>query len=297
MNNPKILDITYRLILPIASILIVVFFVSQFADLSFILSIQGLCAFLIYSLLSLITGLRYINFVGAITKKSPPASLSITLPASMNLMSFVLPFKGGGIWLIFYLRQFHGIGVFKSSWLALVNSIMAACLIIAMIGFPPTVDRGGYSLPLMVFMTTYFAIVLCALYVYNKTSALDRTIGVRRALLDTALSIVYILVLYSLVVIVVPDGTFHLQVGLVVLTISSMAVKVTPGNVGIFEGLALLLMSIFPETGDRFVEYVATYRVLSLSHAIFFGLPSVLYLTDLRNMRRLLAGADSAARQ
>lgn len=283
-----------RFVVPLLSIAAVLVFIVYFIDFSFLASLAGFFAFITYCGLSVITGLRYLIFIRAITEARPPTSLCVTLPASMNLMSFVLPFKGGGIWLVFYLRTFFGIGVIKGSWLALVNAMMAGCLIGSIIWFPPSIESGGYFYSLVFFTISYILLLFSALVVYNRLSAVDRNIHIGVAFMDAILTVLYLLVLFLLVQIIVPDGDIHLQFGLVVLTISSMVIKITPGNVGVFEGLALLLMSIFPDTGNQFGEYVATYRILSLMHAGIIGIPSVLHSTDLESLKRLILGREKS---
>lgn len=271
----------------LVAVAIMAAFIVLFINPEVIFSVTGIVAFILYCGLSLITGLRYFNFISAMTGRKPEWLSVVRIPAAMNLAGLIFPVKGGGLWLIFYLKRYHDIPVLRGAFLALLNALLAACMIAALVFFWFAGMEFSSALFIGMFLPAYLigALVFYLISGRTKRFAAPRALSV--IVLDVLLSLLFMSVLFLLAAVITPDQPPQVVIGLVVLTITSSVVKVTPGNVGVFEGLALLLTGVFPESGDVFPEFVAVFRLLSLIHAGAIGVPSMLSLFSFSEIRRL----------
>jgi hypothetical protein len=271
----------------VTSLTVMMAFIVYFLNLKDILSLKGAAAFLLYCGLSLITGLRYFNFINAMSGTRPGWSSVFRLPAAMNLAGLIFPVKGGGLWLILYLKKYHDIPVLQGAFLALLNALLAACMVAALLFMWLTGTEFSSSLFVAIFLPTYLICAFACFFLSRKTNRIAAPRAFSVVARDVLLSISFMSVLFLLAAVISSDQPPPVLFGLVVLTITSSVVKVTPGNVGVFEGLALLLKVGFPETGDAFPEFAAVFRLLSLIHACVFGIPSMLSFFSFSRICRL----------
>ena len=279
-----------RIVFAVLSFSLMAAFICYFIDVKAVLSLKGLFAFLIYSSLSIITGLRYFNLLVALTGRRPEWLSVVRIPATMNLAGLIFPIKGGGLWLIFYLKRFHRISLTQNLFLALLNALLAICIIIslAVIWLADT----NFSLFLLagIFLPTYIisALTLYIIAVRTKIYIVPRSPKV--LLIDILLSLLHMAVFFSLPSVIFPDQPPQVYMGLFALIITSSLIKLTPGNVGIFEGLSLVLAGIFPVNGYLFPEFVALFRLFSLIHASLVGVPSIFSLFSFAQIRAITIG-------
>jgi len=279
--------------IPAISIAVAVAFICFFGDFSAIFSWQGLLAFMLYSALSLTTGLRYRLLITEITRVKPDLAETVAIPAAMNLMSFILPVKGGGLWLLFYLKTAHSIDLLRGSWLAAINvSLMIAVAVALYISWALFDD--AKALPVLsTTLLIFFAISLSSVVFHNRISAPEKSIGIAWASRDAALVTVYLLILFALVYVISPSRESDIVFALVVMTLLSLVFKVTPGNIGVLEGFGLILYTLAEEHGSAFTSYVAAYRVFSIFHAAAIGAPALVHLTNKRELRSFFASIRS----
>lgn len=261
-----------RIVLIVCAILYVVIY----ADADSLFGLVGFYSFLLYSVLSLITGLRYRNLVLEISHRKFSASDIFLVPAAMNFASYILPFKGGSLWLFFYLKTRYKLSSLKSAVLALFNLVFLFSVTFLVIVFS-ALGLGFSYFYIFLFFFFYFIILSLSkrfLYKLRRYS-----VSWHFVFLDSVLVSLHFLVLAFLCFMIVSpqDFLFSFYFGLFLLVAS--LVKITPGNIGILEGLAIVGAKVIPEYGSLLPELVAVYRTLSIAHAIVAGAPSMLFLT------------------
>lgn len=243
-------------------------FVIKFHD-SNVFSWQDLLpGFGLYCLLSVITGLRFYALLKLTENISLTAAEIISIPARMNLFSYILPFKGGGVWLIWYLKTRYSLGIVKSVGMAFQNASLAISLLLLLI------MRHYVALS---FVSTFLTLLLLIMVINTAIFVVRNSLGyntcLRSVLCDVMLS-----VLYLTLTCLLPLSMFQLQTEqslvFAALIISSSLIKITPGNIGVLEGVAAMVSVWYQDM--VFLQFVAFFRLLSLLHAITFGLGSVL---------------------
>jgi len=224
--------------------------------------------FVLYCGLSVITGLRFFSLLKLTENITLSPAEIVSIPARMNLFSYVLPFKGGGIWLIWYLKTQYDLGFVKSVGMAFQNASLAISLLLLLI-----IDHYatlGFSAMLL---TALLLIILSNSAIFAARRSLKHNICLRSVMFDMLLS-----VLYLTVTCILPLTLFEVQTEqslvFAAVIISSSLIKITPGNIGVLEGMAAIVSIWYQDPG--FLQFVAYFRLLSLLHAITFGLGSVL---------------------
>ncbi len=263
-----------------------ILFIHTFADASKIFTIQGTLGFLIYSLLSVITGLRYRFLISEIKSTPPDVKEVITVPAAMNLMSFILPFKGGGLWLLFFLKIGHGIDFVRASWLAVINLILIFSVLISILLADIYLHTASFLLLLILAMLIFLVCNMLTVLIHNRFWKSSKAIRMGWAANDTLLVSIYLLLLFTLALLISPVKEPEFLLFIIFSTLISLSIKITPGNIGILEGIALTVGQYQAEYADAFILYVATYRIFSLAHAVGIGLPSLLNLMSGQQIRK-----------
>ena len=244
-------------------------FIGFFYDMdSFSWNVLG-PGFVLYSLLSFITGLRFYCWLKLTEHIHLTPTEIISIPARMNLFSYILPFKGGGLWLMWFLKNRYQLTFGKTLGLALQNTLLAASLLLVLVltTYWPT------TTVFQQFLWISTLLILTHLLILPFRRWMQQRISWSLLLGDTALSLLYLLVicLLPLQLLDIPAAQALVFASLI---LTSALVKLTPGNIGVLEGMAVIAGYWFEDVG--FLQFVAYFRVLSLLHAATFGIGAVL---------------------
>lgn len=227
-----------------------------------------LSGFLLYSLLSFITGVRFYGWLRASEQVCLHPSELISIPARMNLFSYILPFKGGGLWLMWYLKKHYQLNFSKTLGLAFQNALLALSLILELV---ISVYWSSGSA-----VEQFFRIVLTIVVLNILLWPLKRRMQQQSSLLllfsDTLLSVLYLGIICTLPMLLLNISVSQALL-FASLILTSSLVKLTPANIGVLEGMALIAGYWFDDPG--FLQFVAYFRLLSLLHAATFGLGSL----------------------
>lgn len=262
----------YRFFVILASLVFVYFYFEP----AILLSVNGFYAIFLYSSLSIITGLRYKNVVHEVSGVEIGSLDILRIPAAMNLASYLLPVKGGGVWLFLYLKSFYGFSSSSSLFLVFFNlffllHLFFLILISIFIGFYLS------FLVVSIWVLLYFFILL--LIRFALRFFLNKLVSIKFAVIDTLLVGFHFTLLSSLCYVLVGPLSLTWSFLLALFLLISGFIKVTPGNIGILEGAAILASQILPENGELFPILVASYRSLSILHALVAGIPSMVSLS------------------
>ena len=243
-------------------------FVAKFHDSNAFSWADLLPGFGLYCLLSLITGLRFYSLLKLTENINLSLGEIISIPARMNLFSYVLPFKGGGIWLIWYLKTRYGLGFIKSLGMAFQNASLAISLLLLLV-----INHDASMNFQSMLWTALLLILLINAVIFITRRSIGHHVRLGVVIYDLILSL-----LYLSVTCILPMSLFEVstQQSLVfaALIISSSLIKITPGNIGVLEGMAAIASIWYQDSG--FLQFVAFFRLLSLLHATTFGIGSVL---------------------
>lgn len=245
-----------------------IIFVAKFHDSNAFSWKDLIPGFVLYCLLSVITGLRFYSLLKLTENITLSLAEIISIPARMNLFSYVLPFKGGGVWLIWYLKTRYHLSFVKSVGMAFQNASLAISLLLLLV-------INHYSALSLVSMLSTVLLLIVAINsaIFIARRSLGHNVCLRSVIFDVILS-----VLYLNVTCLLPLSLFevHAEQSLVfaALIISSSLIKITPGNIGVLEGMAAIVSIWYQDIS--FMQFVAFFRMLSLLHAATFGLGSVL---------------------
>lgn len=251
-------------------------FIYFYLETDVIFSIQGLYAVLFYFLLSVITGIRYKNIVYDTSGRFISNIDVFRIPAAMNLASYLIPVKGGGVWLFFYLKKCYGFSSTKSIFLASFNLLFLLYLVVLVVlafYFDVKLGISEISIGLLGYFFV-LALLRAALILVSGYK-----ITWRFTFIDAALVILHFLVLSSLCYLLVGPVSIVLSFSLALFLLVSAFLKITPGNIGILEGAAILAAQAVPDYGDMFPALAASYRSLSILHAVVAGVPSMISLS------------------
>jgi len=225
--------------------------------------------FLLYSLLSFITGLRFYCWLRVSAQLHLRPTELISIPARMNLFSYILPFKGGGLWLMWYLKTRYQLTFGKTLGLAFQNALLAVSLLIVLViselWFTGTVWEQFVWITVM--------LILLNLMLWPIKHRLQHHMSLPLLLGDTVLSLFYLLITCLLPMLLLDISAAEALI-FASLILTSTLVKLTPANIGVLEGMAMLIGYWFQDPG--FIQFVAFFRILSLLHAATFGLGSLL---------------------
>lgn len=257
----------------IAASFIFIFF---YLDTEIIFSINGLCAVLVYSLLSVVTGLRYKSVIYEVSGRIIKNIDIFRLPAAMNLASYLFPVKGGGVWLFFYLKRRYRLSSKKSILLALFNILFLVYLLaFVLLAFIFDLDLKIFQI--IVGICGYF-LVLASVRVFLILGS-DYAITWRFTFVDSGLVILHFFVISWLCYLLVGPISVALTFMLSLFLLTSSFIKITPGNIGILEGAAIIAAQVVPDYGNIFPALAASYRSLSILHAVVAGVPSMVLLS------------------
>ena len=224
--------------------------------------------FAAYSTLSLITGLRLYIYINP----NLPFSSIFTIPAAMNFAGYILPFKGGGIWLLAHLKKAHGISMLKGISLAFQTMTISLSLIILL-------AANTYS-KISTANNIIFTITLIT--IISSTIGLIRNVRFKTIFFDIILSTIYVFVI-SLLPHAIADISVAETIMFSAIIMTSSLIKITPGNIGILEGVAALA-SVYT-SNSSFIELAVFFRLLSLIHAALMGFPSFYFLAKKHYLR------------
>lgn len=250
-------------------------FIFFYLDTEIIFSAHGLYAVLLYFILSLVSGIRYKNLVYYSSGQSVSYLDVFRIPAAMNLASYLFPVKGGGVWLFFYLKNYYGFSSKKSLLLAAFNLLFLGYLLVAFLlvlffdielGVPGT----------LVLLAGYFLILSLVKALLRVVSGYF--LSWRFNIIDAILVVFHFFILSWLCYVLVGPVSLEFSFFLALFLLISAFIKITPGNIGVLEGGAIIAAQAIPDYGDTFPALVASYRSLSILHAIVAGVPSMVSL-------------------
>lgn len=250
-----------RKVLPWLFLLIAIVIIIEYTDVSKY-SVQSLIfGFAVYSALSVITGLRLYIYINS----QLPFNSIFTVPAAMNFAGYIFPFKGGGIWLLAHLKKAHGVKLLEGMSLALQTMTISISLIILLIANTyKEIGNTGKIMFLAITITTVSLII-----------GLFRKVGFKTIFSDVFLSIFYVILL-SLIPYAISDISIAETIMFSAIIMTSSLIKITPGNIGILEGVAALASTY--TSNSSFIELAVFFRLLSLIHAALIGFPSFYFL-------------------
>ncbi|MBU2177874.1 MAG: hypothetical protein KJ930_00430 [Gammaproteobacteria bacterium] len=254
--------------LNLAFTLLGIIFIAQFQTVSLFSWQVFVPGFILYSLLSMITGVRFFSLLYLTQNITLKPIEIISIPARMNLFSYILPFKGGGMWLLWYLKKQYDLSFGKSIGLAFQNALLALCLILM---FVVNYQWPQKSLNILVLTVALLIFLNTALILIRRW--MKQFISLRAIAYDIALSIFYLCVICTLPLLL-SDIEMEQALKFSALILTSSLIKLTPGNVGVLEGLAMIASTWLQDPG--FLEFVAFFRLLSLTHAATLGVGAVL---------------------
>lgn len=277
----------YKVLILVCYFLVALIFIVFYVDYQVVFDVKILLCFALYSLLSVVTGCRYYNLISTLTDENLEPGFVFKVPAAMNLAGLLFPVKGGGLWLVVYIKNRYGLGVLRTVVLSFVNVILLVSL-----GVPFGLHfLGGLSISgvsgLAFFILSYSLIVMIFMGVWFRAKSFPISRIIRFGFVDIVLTLSYLLILLLMARVVVPSQELLVYLSIVVLVLMSSLLKVTPGNIGVFEGLALGAYALMPDSGEVFPQFVAVYRLLSLMHAGLFGLPSMMSIWGPKQLKDL----------
>uniref|UniRef100_UPI00356603D8 hypothetical protein n=1 Tax=Marinobacter sp. TaxID=50741 RepID=UPI00356603D8 len=199
---------------------------------------NGALAIALYFLLSIITGLRYSNLVYQFSGKLFSKKDVICVPAAMNLAGYIIPIKGGGVWLFFYLKKNYGFSARLSLFLVFFNLIFvgfASVLVGVAIFFGVQLDERS----IVVVIVSYFIILVFLKYLFGF---FKNELSWQFVVTDSILVLSHFLMMSWLCFVLVGPISIVLSMALALFLLLSSFIKVTPGNIGVLEGAALIAM-------------------------------------------------------
>ncbi|WP_434049445.1 hypothetical protein [Marinobacter salarius] len=251
-------------------------FVFRYLDAEIIFSAHGIYAVFLYFILSLISGVRYKNLVYYSSGQSISYFDVFRIPAAMNLASYLFPVKGGGVWLFFYLKNRYGFSSKKSFLLAAFNLLFLGYLLVVFL----LIFFSGFELRILgtLFLLGGYFLILVLVKILLRIT-LGYFLSWRFNIIDSFLVVFHFFILSWLCYILVGPISLELSFFLALFLLVSAFIKITPGNIGVLEGGAVIAAQAIPHYGDTFLALAASYRSLSILHAIVAGAPSMLSLS------------------
>ena len=221
--------------------------------------------FLMYSLLSFITGLRFYGWLRTSEKVYLHPTEVISIPARMNLFSYILPFKGGGLWLMWYLKTNYQLNFSKTLGLAFQNALLALSLVLELV--IATYWHSGSVLEQ--FTRIVLMIFFLNALLWPLKQRMKQQSSWQHLFFDTLLSVLYLGILCILPMLLLSISVSQALI-FASLILTSSLIKLTPANIGVLEGMAVIAGYWFND--PSFLQFVAYFRLLSLLHAATFGL-------------------------
>jgi hypothetical protein len=222
-----------------------------------------------------VSGIRYKNIIFFTSGKTVKWIDVFRVPAAMNLASYLFPVKGGGVWLFFYLRSKYGFSSEKSIFLAVFNLIFLLYLFIFIL-FVTSFKLDVTNFKVFAFFIGYPILLYCLSVFASKVS--DYSVRWEFGIIDMILVVFHFCILSGLCYLLVGPISVELSFFLALFLLVSALLKLTPGNIGVLEGGAILAAQVLPDYGEIFPPLVAAYRSLSILHALIAGAPSMISL-------------------
>lgn len=251
-------------------------FIFFYLDAGVLFSALGIYSVLLYFLLSVITGIRYKNIIYDSSQLSIPNIDIFRIPAAMNLAGYLIPVKGGGVWLFFYLKRRYDFSSTKSLILASFNMLFLFFSVVFFVFLLYLeVELGVVQIA---FCFLGYALVLVCIRFFLRKNAVYK-ITWRFTFVDFFLVIGHFSILSLLCYFLVGPFSAQQSFSMALFLLVSSVIKITPGNIGVLEGAAILAAHAVPEYGDLFPALAASYRSLSIFHAVVAGVPSMIALS------------------
>jgi len=238
-------------------------FIYLYLDTEKIFSLYGIYVFSIYCVLSLVSGIRYKNIIFFTSGKTVKWIDVFRVPAAMNLASYLFPVKGGGV------------SSEKSIFLAVFNLIFLLYLFIFIL-FVTSFKLDVTNFKVFAFFIGYPILLYCLSVFASKVS--DYSVRWEFGIIDMILVVFHFCILSGLCYLLVGPISVELSFFLALFLLVSALLKLTPGNIGVLEGGAILAAQVLPDYGEIFPPLVAAYRSLSILHALIAGAPSMISL-------------------